>query len=410
MKIPKNEKRNFIAFIWHAFWLALANTFAERNTVLPGLIIFVGGAQREIGILTAITIGVPIFSQLVFAGYLSQKSFKKNYLLIGIYLRVAAFLGTVWTLANVDSLTPTLIIVFVFFWMFIFSVSGAFAGVSYSDILGKSISGDTRKKFFVFRQFLSSIGILLSALIAREFLKVSEYPENYIVLFSAASAVLFIASFGFVFIKERPTKSFRNESNFIQVVKSIPRILREDKRFRNYIFLVNLTQLILTLIPFIIVLSQDSIQLTKETIGNFLIFQIIGMVISNALWSKIVKLHAFRGVFYSLIIIEILIPILALIAANYESIYLFSGIFFIVGFALSAFKIANEGMFLEISDETNRALYQGISGSLNITVAFFPLISGLLINYIGFGPIFIGASILVTISFLLLPKIKCAAE
>ena len=70
-------------------------------------------------------------------------------------------------------------------------------------------------------------------------------------------------------------------------------------------------------------------------------------------------------------------------------------------------KFLTKGIFLEITDETNRAMYQGISGSLNMTVAFFPLVSGLLISLIGFAPIFIGVSILVAFAFLLLPKIKC---
>ncbi|MCP5062293.1 MAG: MFS transporter [Ignavibacteriae bacterium] len=407
MSIPKEEKRNFFAFIWHAFWLALANTFAERNTVLPGLILFVGGSQIEVGILTAITVGVPIFSQLAFAAYLSQKKRKKSYLLLGIYLRVGAFLGTVWTLTKADSISPSLVISLVFFWMLIFSVSGAFAGVSYADILGKSITGNTRKRFFVIRQLLSSIGILISALIARGFLKGSEYPTNYIIMFSAASAMLFIASFGFSAIKEKPTIKFRKERNLFQILRSIPKVLREDKRFKNFIYLINLIQLPLTLIPFIVVLSKDSFELTEVTIGNFLFFQITGMIISNLLWSKVVKRYSFKGVVKVLIGLEIVIPLLSLVAAYFGNLNLFYIIFLFVGFAMSAFKISNEGIFLEITDETNRAMYQGISGSLNITVAFFPLISGLLISSIGVYPIFIGASVLVTFAYLLPPKIKC---
>jgi len=408
--IMKIENRNFAAFIWHAFWLALANTFAERNTVLPGLILFVGGSQTEVGILTAITVGIPIVSQLAFAGYLSQKEYKKNYLLIGIYLRVGAFVGTVWTLTKVEALSPTIVILLVFAWMLVFSVSGAFAGVSYSDILGKSITGNTRKRFFVVRQFLSSIGVLLSAVIAREFLKGFEYPNNYIIMFSAASIILFVASFGFASIKENPTKKFRSERNLFQVLRSIPKVLKEDLRFRNFIYLINLIQLPLTLIPFIVVLSKESFELTKATIGNFLFFQISGMIISNLLWARVVKKYSFKGVVRILIGVEVFIPIFALVAANFGNYYFFNMIFFIVGFAMSAFKISNEGIFLEITNETNRAMYQGIGGSLNITVAFFPLVSGLLINYIGVSPIFIGASILVTFAFLLPSKIKCISN
>lgn len=407
MPIPKEEKRNFLAFIWHAFWLALAQTFAERNTVLPGLIILVGGSQIEVGILTAITVGVPIVSQLAFAGYLSQKKFKKNFLLLGIYLRVGAFLGTVWTLTKAETLSPSMVISFVFIWMFIFSVSGAFAGISYTDILGKSIKGDTRKRFFVVRQFLSSVGVLISALIVREFLKGFEYPNNYIYMFAAASTLLFIASLGFAVIKEKPTEKFRKESNFFQVVKSIPKILHEDKRFRNFIFLINFVQLPLTLIPFFVVLAKNNFELTKSSIGNFLLFQIFGMILSNFIWSKVVKKYAFKGVIKSAIGIEIFLPLLALLAANSNSIYFLSAVFFIAGTAMSAYKIAYEGMFLEITNETNRAMYQGIKGSLNLTVAFFPLISGVLISYIGFIPIFIGASIVVAFALLLLKKINC---
>lgn len=410
LKVPKKEKRNFLAFIWHAFWLALANTFAERNTVLPGLIIFVGGSQTEVGILTAITVGVPIFSQLAFAGYLSQKVYKKNFLIIGVYLRVIAFLGTVWTLTQAEVINSFTIILLVFFWMLLFSISGAFAGVSYSDILGKSITGNTRKRFFVTRQFLSSIGVLLSAVVAREFLKGFEYPQNYIIMFSFAAAMLFIAAFGFLALKESPTKVFRSERNFLQVLKSIPSVLKADIRFRNFIILNNLIQLPLTLIPFIIVLAKDNLGISKEIIGNFLLFQIFGMILSNLVWSKVVNKKAFIGIVKVLVGIEIFLLLASLMTAEYGNIYIFYFIFIIIGSAMSAFKISSEGMFLEISTDENRALYQGISGSLNITVAFFPLVSGLLIKYLGFAPIFIGGGLLVAMSYFLTPKIKCGND
>ena len=98
-----------------------------------------------------------------------------------------------------------------------------------------------------------------------------------------------------------------------------------------------------------------NIEITKESVGNVLLFQILGMVLSNTVWNKIVKSYSFKGIFYFLIAIEIITSIFALIAAHLENIFLLYGIFFIVGFGLSAFKIANEGMFLEITDETNRS-------------------------------------------------------
>jgi len=229
----ENEKRNFFAFNWHAFWLALAQTFADKNTVLPGLILFAGGTQLEIGYLTSIMIGIPLISQLLFASYLTRKPRKKYFLLLGIYMRVLAFAGVVLSLSSLESSNPDFIIYSVFAWMFLFSISGAFAGVSYTDILGKSITGETRKRFFVFRQFLSSLGVLISALVVRFILRELEYPQNYIIMFSAASALLFIATFGFLMIKERPSEIKESPESLLTILRSIPSIIKKDGNLRN---------------------------------------------------------------------------------------------------------------------------------------------------------------------------------
>ncbi len=401
-----NQNRNYFSFLWHAFWLALANTFADRNTVLPGLIIFVGGTQTEVGILTAITVGIPIASQLFFAGYLSQKKLKKSFLLLGIYLRVITLAGIAFTLLNVNSLNPTLIILFVFTWMFIFSISGAFAGVSYTDILGKSVEGESRKKFFIVRQILSSIGIIISALIVRSLLKQYEYPQNYILMFFAAAFLLFIASFGFVSIKERPTKKILTANKISEILKSIPYIMKHDKNLRVFIIIINLISFSLTLLPFYIGLAKEQFGLTKLLVGNYLLIQMIGMLVSNVIWSKIVKKFGFKGVLKSSIIIQASLPILAVIFAFNFSQLIFGIVFLISGFGLSAQKITN-GILLEISNETNRSLYTGIFGAFSLTIMIFPLVSGVLIMQLGYIPIFIFASLVAVLSFFYLPQLNC---
>ena len=77
----------------------------------------------------------------------------------------------------------------------------AFRNRQKDHLLGKSIAGNTRKRFFVVRQVLSSLGILISALITRELLKRFEYPENYQILFAAAAVALFMAALGFIALR-----------------------------------------------------------------------------------------------------------------------------------------------------------------------------------------------------------------
>jgi MFS family permease len=407
---PTYETRNYWALIWHAVWLALAITFADVNTVLPALILIVGGTQLHIGILTSIMIGIPLISKLLFAGYLKEKELKKSYLLFGIYLRVTALAGIALTLFKQQYFSPSIIILIVFGWMIIFSLSSAFAGISYQDILGKSIVGETRKKFLVSRQFLSSLGLLISALIARELLKQFDYPENYTIFFISAAIFLFIAALGFLVIKEKPTKVEKDGRSLYLIFKSIPSVLKENKNMRNFIILSNLIGFAIVLIPFFIVLLKDEAHINKSLIGNFLLLLIIGMIISNYGWHKIVKKSAFKGVMKFAIIIFSLLPPIALIFAYYLPVELFVVVFLLTGTAISGYKIAVEGILLEITTESNRALYSGIFGAFNITISIFPLLIGILVMSLGYVSIFLAVSLLSFTALLFVNKLECSID
>lgn len=402
-----HTQHNFKAFVWHATWLAFTSTFTEINTVLPGMILRVGGNQIHVGILTAIMVGVPMLTQLVFAGFLTPKPRKKPYLLLGIYLRVLALGGVAWTLSRITNIDPLVVIFLVYGWMLMFTTSGAFAGVSYTDILGKSIAGNVRKRFFVVRQFLSSLGILASALITRELLKRFEYPENYQVLFAAAAGALFVAALGFIALREKPIANRFESSSFLDIIKFIPKYLKYDPNLRNYIMMNNLTGFATTLLPFYVVLARDTYSLALTDVGNFLLVQIAGMIISNFLWSRIVKEYHFKGVLLIWILIGASLPILALVFSAFAAKPIFLIVFFLSGVAMSARKIAQEGVLLEISENDNRALYTGINGAFNLTIALFPLISGFVIVWLGYTPVFVLGSVAMISALFFVRRLNC---
>jgi predicted MFS family arabinose efflux permease len=401
------NRRNYWAFIWHASWLALTVTFTEVNTVLPGLIVTAGGTKIHVGILTAIMVGVPMLAQLIFAGYLTPRIYKKPFLLAGINFRVLALLGIAWTLWRFTSTGSSSIIPLVYLWMLIFATSGAFAGISYTDILGKSVEGEQRKQFMVLRQTLASIGVLISALIARYVLKATSYPDNYALLFVLAAACLFIASWGFWAIRERPTNIVLERGGLLDIFKFIPRYLKEDPNLRNYVIFNNLAGFAVTLMPFYIVLANESYGLSGEGVGNFLLISIIGLILSNIIWSQVVKRWSFRGVLIAWAILGGLLPILALILVATASLKLYMLVFFLGGASISAQRIAQEGVLLEISTEQTRTLYTGINGAFNLSIALFPLISGILITWLGYWPIFGLGSVAMLLAIFFARRLSC---
>ena len=360
----------------------------------------------HVGILTAIYIGLPLITQFLFAGFLSGRSRKRPFLLAGIYLRVLALAGMGYTLSISSSSDLAGLLFMIFLWIGIFAVSGAFAGISYTDLMGKIFLGPQRKNLLIFKQFISATGMLVSAIAVRHLIIAFPYPQNYTVIFLTASLLLFIAAFGFLMIKEDSVDA-DNLSGMITIIKSIPRLLKSDKNLLNYILLINMASPGITIIPFYVVFSKSIYGLGRNQIGNFLLLQILGMILSSLIWNWVAKRFKFKGISFGFIIIGSLLPMVTLLLSRYE-IAVYQWIFFIAGFSISAYAISVQGILLEITNNDNRAIYAGISGTLCLTTAIFPLIAGTLIESYGFTLIFTIISPLVMTSLFFLKPIKCS--
>jgi len=159
------SRRNFYAFIWHASLLAVAKNAIDVDTVVPSMLIHAGGTQLHVGILTAIMIGGSRMSQLFFAPMVSGARRKQPFLLGGINVRILSLAGIAFLFLGMQSLDQSMHITLIFIIFTIFSISGSFANIPYTDILGKSIRESRRKQFFSLRQIISSTGIFASLII-----------------------------------------------------------------------------------------------------------------------------------------------------------------------------------------------------------------------------------------------------
>ncbi|MBN2874063.1 MAG: hypothetical protein JXM71_03120, partial [Spirochaetales bacterium] len=135
-----DERRNLRAFLWHAVFLSITVTFTEINTVIPALILEIGGRELHVGIAAAIMTGVPLVSQLFFSGLLLGKSRKKPYLITAISLRVVSLFAIAATILYIGSVSVPFALAVIYAELLVFTTGGAFAGISYVDILGKSLS------------------------------------------------------------------------------------------------------------------------------------------------------------------------------------------------------------------------------------------------------------------------------
>lgn len=403
MVSKKISNHNFKSFLWHAIFLTFAQSFIDVDTVVPSMLIDSGGSSFHIGIMVAIMLGGSSFTQLFFAPYLSNKPFKKKYLLFGINFRVFSLFALGIILFYLKAHQSNSMLWFIFLFITIFSLSGAFSNISYIDIMGKSVNQEKRKSFFSTKQIIAGVVALVSVFIAKKVLALNEYPVNYGIMFFIGGAFLLLASGGFWAVKEETSSvlKVKSVSSFFKVLKTE---LKQNKRLTYFLGFINTQGIAVSFMPFIVLYAKNSFSVDSAETGVFLVHKIIGVVLVS-----VIVLIVSNKIKYNILLYlnTILSVILATAALFITDEYTFRYLFIIGGIIYSVYSITMNGVLLEVSGQDNRALYAGFAGAGNILPAVFPLIGGWIIDQFGFKPFFILFIVIVLSSLYFIKKIDC---
>jgi len=397
------SKNNYYSFLWHASFLALAQNFMDINTIIPAMVIDTGGKAIHVGILTAILIGGGKVTQLFFAPSLSNKQFKKRYLLTGINIRILTLIGMALLFILSPTLNYLLIITSIFLLITLFSISGGFANICYTDILGKSVVSEKRKRFFSFKEIAASIGLLISAYAVRQLLIRYSYPENYTILFIIAAMLLTLASLGFWKIHEVAADHI-HISHLKDYFNSTKKEFKKNKRLKYYLLLINTQGVTLALMPFLILYAKNTFDASNIAIGNYLFLKVVGGVIAGSVMVYLSQKIKYR---HSLYIVSLLSIVILASLLIFPGSLLFPTLFLIAGLIYTLHRIAIGGVLLEVTTDKNRALYTGLTGAGNILPTLFPLVGGGIIHQFGFNAFFITFIIILILSFYYIIKLDC---
>jgi len=400
---PDISQHNFIAFLWHAGFLAFAQNFMDIDTVIPAMLIEAGGNSIHVGIMSAILLGGSSFTQIIFAPYLSNQSHKKKFLLLGINSRILSLLGLGLILYFWQAGSGFPILWMIFLFITLFALGGAFANISYTDIIGKSIRMEARKSFFSAKQIINGTIVLLSVVAARQVLVSRPYPVNYAFMFFIGFGALFIASLGFWSIRETVPSRTRiaGVRQFVDVMKQE---LKTNPRLKYFLGFINTQGIAIGFLPFVILYAKDMYGTESSDTGFFLISKVLGSVAVSMLVFGFRKHVRYRYLLYSNVILALVMPLLIMLPGGRPS---FFPVFIIGGVVYAMYSIAMNGVLLEVSGNDNRALYAGFAGAGNIIPALFPIVGGWLISQFGFTVFFSLFMVIVLFSLFFVYKINC---
>lgn len=395
------SRHNYYSFLWHASFLAFAQNFMDVDTVIPAMIVEAGGNGLHIGLMTSIMLGGSSFTQLIFAPFISNFPYKKKFLLLGINARILSLL--IMSIMLYFSIKGEYTLWLIFLLITFFSLGGAFANVSYIDILGKSVDQSTRKSFFSVKQVVTGTVLFFSALFAKKVIAFEGFPLNYAYMFFIGFLALFVASLGFWQLKERePSRMIiKSPVHFLSLIKTE---LLQNKKLVYFLGFINTMGVSITLLPFIMLYAKELYHTQSHDTGLFLLFKVIGSVAIGFMLFMINKKFKYRYLLYCNVFLVVSVLLILLLVPGTPP-FLF--IFLTGGIIVALYLISINGVLLEISGTENRALYAGIVGAGNILPAIFPLLGGWIIERSGYPLFLILFMLIILISLFFIYKLDC---
>jgi MFS family permease len=394
----------YAIFIWHGFFLALTKTTLDLNTVFPALVSSLVESKTVFGILYAIMLGVPFAFNIAFGHFLQKRPRRKRYLLAGIYLRALSFLGMALFTLRFAVEAPRLVVASLFVWIFLFSFSGGFAGISYADLIATMAPTGTRGRLYAAKQFAASVAMLIGGVVVAGALGLGSlaYPLNFAVVLGIGSAGLVVASLGFWRIREPPRKvESPPEETFRSFLRRVPSIVGGDRRFLRFILSSNMASFSLMLLPFYMIFAKDILGVGGEWVGRYLLLQVVGAIVSNLVWGYLSGRKGSRAVVRGCIFMGGAIPLLALLLRPFGP-GPFGLVFVLVGFVMSGRSVGFEPYLLDLAPEDRRTVYVGINGTLNFSRVVLPILGGVVMDLFGFTSAFLLTAGAMGVAFFLL--------
>ncbi len=373
----------------------------DVDTVIPAMIVEAGGNGFHIGLMTAIMLGGSSFTQLIFAPFISNRPYKKKFLLMGINARIISLLFM--SIMLYFSVTGSHTIWLIFLLITFFSLGGAFANVSYTDIIGKSVDQSLRKSFFSIKQVVGGVVLFFSALLAKKVITLNDYPVNYATMFMIGFLALLIASIGFWKLKEHKSSRMivKNPRHFLSLIKAE---LAHNNKLVYFLGFINTMGISITLLPFIMLYAKEVHHTQSHDTGLFLLYKVIGSVVIGFILFLINKKFKYRYLLYGNVFLVVSVPLILLLSPGVPP---FTLIFLAGGVIFSMYSISMNGVLLEISGTENRTLYTGIAGTGNIIPALFPLLGGWIIERSGYLLFFILFVSIILLSLFFIYKLNC---
>jgi len=383
------ERRNLFGALWHGAFLALGMALTQPTVVIAAFVADLTGSTVWVGGLSTVLTVAGALPQLFIARLIEPRPRKMPFLMLAIYLRVVSWGALAGLTYLIGDSNPRLLAWVLIGLLIVFYAGGGLGGVPYTDIIGKIIPQARRGTFFGGRAALAGPLAVGAALLARQILAGVAYPVNYALLFGLAALLLLVASLGFWIIREPPRADADGHALSWREYGS--QLLKSAHHLSPLTSVQLLTGFSMMVLPFYVVYARQELGAPTEVIGWFLMAQVLGGVLANLVWARLVDRYGSRQMLTVCAVTSMLTPLLALLLGRLGWVGLLP-VIFLGGATVNGRGVGFSSVLLELAPAVERPTYAALNAVLILPAAFLSLVAGVWLQYGSYSALFLIAS------------------
>lgn len=391
------RRRNFIANVFDGAFFSFGMSFVSLQTIIPVFITTIGGGNIAVGLIPVLwNVGFNL-PQILIANYSQRFRIKKRLMLkTAIVQRIPWFmlaLLSYYIIPRVDT-RPGLILFFVIFT--IAAMGGSINLPIWFDMIAKITPVGTRGRLFAIRLILGAVLGSLGGVIAKHVLDSIDFPTNFALLFLIAFGMMMVSYSFLLILSERRSKFRARPIHVREYVRSLPKILLDERNYRNFLIADALQYIAATANAFFTVHAVKKFSLSASSAGTFTAIMMISMIVGNTFFGYLADRYGHRLNLILSAVVTIISCSIALWALSVEVYYL---VFVGLSFTVSLSQISRLTIIVELSTEELRPTYIALTNLISSPFILSGILGGWLADNFGYDIVFIISGI---VGFILL--------
>jgi len=404
------ERRTFWGFAGDMFFFGFGISFAGQTTVIPSFLASLTSSAPLIGLAATISTGGWLLPQLFAANRLAGHTRRKAAVAVPAAFGrfISLVLGPAMLLLAPRS-PGTALAVFYLLYLAFWTLDGV-ASVAWLDMMGGSLTAAARARLISLGNVAPGIagigaGALVGIVLSTPTLP---WPLNYSLLFLICGSLWTLSLFSFLCVKESPSPAVPKPLPWPAYFRRLAEVVRGDPAFRRSVAVQIALSGVGIAAPFYIVHGLEVLGFPQASVGLFTSVQLVGGVFSALLLGLLGERRGTRAVMHAWGWLALGAPAIAIGARALVPalpgvvLYLYAGVFVIVGMQGMANMAGFLNWVLEYAPASDRPLYIGFANTLGGLSFIAPLIGGWILAATGSYHVLFGIAALGPVAALFL--------